>query len=108
MKKFFLFVALAFLLAIPTAPAQASAVLESDSLKIDAVDNLKFQPTSYGVRVMYDIDFLALRTAPNVYSRLLWRIPPGTYLEIYENSNGWLYTSYRGTWGWVSGRYVIY
>ena len=108
MKKFLLFVALAILMTNPSSQAQASVIPEGEIFKIDAADNLKFQPTSYGVRVMYDIDFLALRTAPNVHSRLLWKIPPGTYLDVYETSNGWLYTVYRGTWGWVSSRYVIY
>lgn len=49
---------------------------------------------------------LALKAAPDINSQRYMLIPENTQLAIKKVSNGWGYTSYNGTSGWVALRYT--
>lgn len=50
---------------------------------------------------------LNLRSQPNTNSEILKKIPKTTFLCLYESgTNGWYWTEYDGTGGYVSAEYV--
>ena len=72
-----------------------------------------------GARVMYDIDFLALRSGPSVNYTMLAKIPPGTIITVRREysgdgrdlglSNGFRQIlNYNGLSGWAADRYLIH
>lgn len=69
-------------------------------------------------RVMYDIDFLALREGPSVNYPMLAKIPPGTVIRVRVEYGGYNdlglkngfreVLNYNGLSGWVADRYLIH
>ena len=64
-----------------------------------------------GGMVVRNIDYLALRTGPSVNYREITRIPPGSYVDVYNwrynNKPAWYYVNYNGMEGYVYSKYVI-
>ena len=64
----------------------------------------------YAARVVYGIDFLALRSGPSVNYREITRIPPGAYIEVIrggeDNYTNFERVKYNGYSGWSHRRYI--
>ena len=64
----------------------------------------------YAARVVYGIDFLALRSGPSVNYSEITRIPPGAYIEVIrggeDNYTNFERVKYNGYSGWAHRRYI--
>ena len=117
MKKIFSAIMLLTLIIFATpAQAQADFNFERD------FDGQIMHYTTGGparARVMYDIDFLALREGPSVNYPMIAKIPPGTLITVRREyigggadlgqQNGFRRVlNYNGLSGWAADRYLIH